>query len=81
MAYEYINEIEIKTDFIARDVTIINYNQILADIKAYLEKLNQNIHYIHLTGGGTNGGPGVYYDDNLPPIEERYEGLTWFDEE
>ena len=36
----------------------------------------------HITNHPSGGGdPGVYYDFNLPPVEERYEGMTWFDEE
>ena len=82
MAYIPISEVVLKTDFEAKDVTIINYNQTLADIKIYLERLNTNIHYIYLTGGGGGeGGPGVYYNDTLPPTEDLAYGATWFDEE
>lgn len=46
MAYVDIGEIVLKTDFIARDITIVNYNSSLSQIKAYLTKLDNNVKFM-----------------------------------
>ena len=83
MAYTNINEIILKTDWVAKDITIFNFNQILEDIRIYLEQLYSNIEYVKLVGGGGTGGggPGVYYTETLPAEEDWYYGLTLFEEE
>ena len=72
MAYVPITEIVLKTDFEARDVTIINYNASLERIKTYLEIVVGNVEYINTAA----------QDANIPVTAEEepadYSGNVYF---
>ncbi len=75
MAYEILNEIILKTDFEARDVTIINYNSTIAQIKGYLEKINLNTEFVlqDLLRNAINV-PFIHYGYTLPEETVIHEG-------
>lgn len=82
MAFTTINEVDIKTDFEARDITIINYNATLADIKAYLEVLVGNTNYIkNITLRDETMLPFFHYGATEPAPSLVEEGDLWFEVE
>ena len=63
MAYIPLGEITLKTNFTAKDITIINYNATLAEIKEYILRLDNNTDNF-IAEADANNKIGLYeYED------------------
>jgi hypothetical protein len=78
MPFETLNEIILKTDFEAKDITIINYNETLAQIKAYLSGINNNVNFIkNVTVRDEEMLPLIHYGISQPSQSKVEEGDLW----
>ena len=67
MGYTVLNDIQLQTDYRAKELKINDYNSVMAQLGLFLNTLKDNVDYINNNGVGAGGGEVVVVSDIQPP--------------